>query len=147
METLPLGHNAESSPTEKELQPEALERKDKIQAADQEAAHILEDFLARVEEELAEHKTVSLQGREYPMVDEYDTRLAREQLLTGHLEARLEQEQEKEEPNYYLQKALGSLIEVSKWSEGLIVRSAELARTYPKSAELVLPDDEHRDTP
>jgi len=146
METPKFG-NEIPSPIEAELQPEISERKEKIREADEQSSAILEELLIRVEGELAEHSTVSLHGREYLMIDEYDTRLAREQLLTGHLQARLEQEQLKENPDYYVQKALGNLLEVSKWSEGLIVRTAELARTYPKSAELVVSDDEHRDTP
>lgn len=130
---------------ETEEQPERSVRQEKMELADEVVADILTETLARVSERMKEQKTVSLQGREFSILDARDERLAREQLTTADLRARLEQAREK--GDYYLQEELEALAHFSQLREDVTVHSAEITRRYPKSAELLLSNDEHRDTP
>lgn len=115
-----------------------------MELADEVASTILRDTFARVEQEMAEQKTIALKGREYPIVDEYDRRLAREQLTTAHLEAQLTQARERND--HYLEKELAMLVEFARLKENVTVHSAHIAQSYPKSAELLSPHDYDRDS-
>lgn len=129
---------------ERQEQPERSARKEKMELADGVVATILQETFARVEQEMAEQKEVSLKGREYPIVDEYDRRLAREQLTTAHLEAQLAQARERND--HYLEKELAALVEFARLKENVTVHSAHIAQSYPRSAELLIPNDYDRNS-
>lgn len=118
-------------------------RQEKMHEADARVARELADILVRVEEEMREQHTVALQGREYPIENEDDRRLAYEQRTSQHLEHLLESAGD----DYYYHEAIAKSLEVSRWREAMIVRTSELTREYPQTAGQLLHHGEHRDTP
>ena len=124
--------------------PEHSLRQEKKERADGQSLVIFREILETVEGEMQEVQTIHFAGREYPISDNYDLRLAREQRIAAHLETRLEQA--RKENDYYLEQALTGFKEFSELNARVITRSAELNRSYPQSAGLLMHDGEHRDT-
>lgn len=122
-------------------------RQEKIERADEVIAQKLQEMAARVRERMEQHKTVSLQGREYTIEGSYDERLAREQLMSAEIERELEQARAQED--YYLEKQLAEILAFSQLKQDVTARSAYISLNMPNSAEFLLTDDEHehRDTP
>lgn len=131
METPPFEEEKKDSA---ESEPSA--KQEKMNVADRAIAEELKEIFARADEEARGRKTFTLNEREYPIENEYDRRLSREQLITKYLEALLEEARSQE--SYYREKELAKLVEFSHLKEDITARSAEIARHYPETVAALI---------